>query len=104
MTPDEDDEDQAMMIQILAPGLDWGLGHQELEDLGDEIQEALGDAGEVESNEMGPDDAIIHCIGRDAEEMFKRARPTIEGHPLAQRATVILQSGPDSERTIQMGQ
>ncbi|HXG82143.1 MAG TPA: hypothetical protein VNJ05_10125 [Sphingomicrobium sp.] len=101
----EIDADEALVVQIEAPDLDWGFGYEELCDLGDELQEAIGEIGEVECADLGTDDSSLWCFGSNAEEMLTRAMPVLKGHPLAQRAIVSLQIGPDwkAKRSFRMG-
>ena len=94
-----DAQGHAVLIRINAADLSGSEDDiDDLATLEDEIQEAIGDTGEVDGHDVGEEDAAVYCYGSDADEMFNLMRPTLEQSSLAGKAIVTLRyGGPDSE-------
>ena len=59
-----------------------------------DIEHALAQASPaLHDTWMGPEETALYFFGSDAEEMFKRAEPTLRRIPVCQNARVVLRHG-----------
>jgi len=104
---DGSDEGHAVLIRIDAADLSGS--EEDIDDLStleDDVQEALGAAGEVDGHDVGPTDATVYCYGENADQMFELIKPVLERSSLASKALVTLRyGGPDSadQRQVKLG-
>ena len=88
------DEDQAVIIILNGTSLpDEVYENCDTSTLEDLLQESLGDLGECDGTEHGPQDSRLYLYGSDAEAMFRAIEPTLLAYPLAATANVIIRSG-----------
>ena len=94
-----DDEGHAVLIRVDAADLSGSEDDiDDLATLEDQIQEAIGGAGEVDGHDIGAENATVYCYGSNADDMFNLMRPTLEQSSLAGKAIVTLRyGGPDSD-------
>jgi hypothetical protein len=72
------------------------------DELGGVLEERL--LGELDGNEIGPEEAVLFMYGPDAEAMFSGIEATLRAYPLCRNARVVIRQGPSGapEREIRL--
>jgi len=101
---DDEAGEQAVLIHVHAEDVQSDYPVSDLATLEDDLQEIIGDLGEVDGHDIGSDDATVYVYGRSAEEIFAAIRSHLISGELTGRAKVTLRYGPpdSSERVVQL--
>lgn len=87
---------QAVLIHLDGLGLSSEIYEKyDLSTLEDQLSEVLEPEGigEVDGNEIGPEETIIFLYGADAEKIFTEIQPVLRSYPLCQNAKVEIRHG-----------
>lgn len=89
--------DQAVFVYLDGQSLpDEVYEEHDLATLEDQLSEVLEERslGELDGNEIGPDEAVLFMYGPDAEAMFSGIEATLRSYPLCSNARVVIRQGP----------
>ena len=59
----------------------------------------VGEQGELDGHETGPENTTLFLYGTDAEALFRALEPVLRDYPLCQGARVTIRQG-DQERQV----
>ena len=100
-------EQQAVLVHLDGKNLPNSVYQTcDLVTLEDKLIEAIscGKLGELDGNEVGPEDATIFMYGVDAEKLFAGIEKSLRDYPLCQNARVVIRKGGpgSSQREIKL--
>ena len=86
--------EQAVLIYLNGIDLPQDVyENYDLTTLEDQLVAALDGTGEVDGNEIGPENTIVYLYGPDSEKIFTKIEPVLNNYPLCQQAKVVIRHG-----------